>query len=608
MQVRSLRIDRFRGIEHLSLDLHARNVLVGPNNGGKSTILEALDLLLYSGLGRPRPAPTELDYFDRDVGAGFEVEAVLGDLSEETLGLAVGALEGWKASSGTVVPEVDGAGIETVIRAKVTGTDELEAVHEYAKPEMEGQRFGPRVRSTLGWVFDGRAREPSRQLAFYQGGLLDQLFRGVDLDPALALLREALAQGADSINADASVAAVLAGIGEDLASLGLMPRGQPDFEAGSVSNRELLQTLRLALPGPGAQAIPLARNGRGAQRLVLIAILLRLARAGAGNALVGGFEEPEEALEPLRQVQAAKMIRGIADAGGQIFISTHSPEIVRSFDSDDIVLVERTPGIRARRITFSSAARHGYERRLDMPLVRALFGRYPVMVEGVSDRSVFATFWDALVAGGRVKPAEELGLEFISAEGNSHLPMTVRVLSEAGKAVVAWLDFDDRKPADTIIDEALASCVVLYADSPTANNLERALAATIPIDTLALAMAAVASDRGDNWEAQRDDLVRRSDGLLTVEVKKAIGASASLQEALHLTSEPDTQALVAKCLGAKSAPAPFEIKGGRSARIFAETVVETSGVPGPFENIMVALEGWIDAGALPGMRLDMAPV
>src|ERR1035437_2710544 len=98
MQVRRLRIERFRGIDQLVIDPTSRNVLVGPNNAGKSTILEALDLLLYPGLGRPRPTPTELDFYDRNVADGFIIEGVLGDLSEETLALAVEALEGWKAS------------------------------------------------------------------------------------------------------------------------------------------------------------------------------------------------------------------------------------------------------------------------------------------------------------------------------------------------------------------------------------------------------------------------------------------------------------------------------------------------------------------------------
>jgi hypothetical protein len=55
-------------------------VLLGPNNAAKSTVLESLDLLLHPGVGRPRPAPDEIDYFRRDPSQGFEIEAVLGDL------------------------------------------------------------------------------------------------------------------------------------------------------------------------------------------------------------------------------------------------------------------------------------------------------------------------------------------------------------------------------------------------------------------------------------------------------------------------------------------------------------------------------------------------
>lgn len=53
MQIRSITIQRFRGIEHLQFEPSARTVILGPNNARKSTVLEALDLLLHHGIGRP---------------------------------------------------------------------------------------------------------------------------------------------------------------------------------------------------------------------------------------------------------------------------------------------------------------------------------------------------------------------------------------------------------------------------------------------------------------------------------------------------------------------------------------------------------------------------
>jgi predicted ATP-dependent endonuclease of OLD family len=56
MQIRQLAISRFRGIQYTVVHPGQRAVLLGPNNAAKSTILEALDLALHPGLGRPRVA------------------------------------------------------------------------------------------------------------------------------------------------------------------------------------------------------------------------------------------------------------------------------------------------------------------------------------------------------------------------------------------------------------------------------------------------------------------------------------------------------------------------------------------------------------------------
>jgi len=265
MQLRQVTIERFRAIEALTLTPGPRNVLLGPQNAGKSTVLEALDLLLHHGIGRPRPAPTEIDYFGRDPAEGFAIEAVVGALDEPMLAETNRFLEGWHVESRELVGEPEGEGIEPVFRVRVRGTPDFELLHEFAKPEAEGARFGRPLRSILGWVFDGRQRDPARQLAFYQGGMLDRLFAPDALDPAVDELRTALEAGATAVNDDEAVADVLGGLADDLRRLGLVGDGErPEFELGAVSQRELLQSLRLALPAQGVQ-IPLFRQGRGAQ-------------------------------------------------------------------------------------------------------------------------------------------------------------------------------------------------------------------------------------------------------------------------------------------------------------------------------------------------------
>ena len=435
MQIRRLTITRFRGIEHTVMYPGRRAVLLGPNNAAKSTILEALDLALHSGLGRPRPVPDELDYYSRDPSRGFEVEVVLGALETAFLAEVRDHLEGWDPAARQIVPEPDAEGAEAVVRVRVAGSADLDLAHEFAKPESSGARFGPRLRRQVGWLFDGRARDPSWQMTFHRGGVLDRLFDGHELSPAVEYVRTAMRDGAAAFSDHDAVLAVLTSIGADLEGLHLLEPGtSPGFELGSVSERELLQTLRLALPVLPDVMIPLRRQGRGVQRLALVASLLRLAEQPDAPPPVAAFEEPEEALEPLRQAQMASLITRIADGGGQVLVVTHSTEIARAFSLDDLHLVGDDPrgSLLSLRDTLSERAKQGYERRVDGPVVLALFTAVPVLVEGPSDRACYSVFWDALAAIGQIKPRFARALEFVNCE--------------SAQISLRWHDFS-RRPA-----------------------------------------------------------------------------------------------------------------------------------------------------------------
>lgn len=614
MRIRRVDIRGFRGVRELSLAPGPRTVILGPNNAGKSTILEALDLLLHSGRGRSRPQPSEIDYFGRDPSRGFQVEAVLGDLPDVLMPEVRRYLEGWKAASEQLVPEVEGDGIEPVIRVRVRGTPEFDVIHEFAKDEAEGVRFHLGLRAQVAWVFDGRTREPGYQLAFYQGGLLDRLFADIDLDPAAEALRTALGQGAGAVNTESGVRGKLDMLATDLHALGLLRPGEsPQFEVGAVSVRELLQSLRLTLPG-GTVQIPLARQGRGAQRLLLMAVLLRLAQA-AKRPVIGGFEEPEEALEPIRQSQIAHILSQIADSGGQIFVVTHSPEVARSFAIDDVLLLdERAGGAGARplRKALSEPVRQKYERWLDGAVVRALFARIPMLVEGPGDRAMVETFWRALSDPAKqgagespVRPREQIGLDFVNCEGAHELPMMARLMKEAGKCVVAWVELDVPEELARLRTEGHCSALVLHDSRDGHHNLEQALAESASIAALTAALAKLAGIRGYSWDEQCHCLVSSCEGMPPA-ARESIKVSDGLQNALELLDEADARKLIARLLAAKGVT-PFEMKGARQARIVAETVLEVDGkVPAPFARAFRALDRWISAGCQGQVEIPMA--
>ena len=607
MKIRRIVIRRFRGLRSFELHPGATTLLIGPNNAGKSTVLEALDLLLHPGWGRPRPQPTELDYYARDPSAGFEIEAVLGDLSPAFSADTHQHLEGWHAGTSEVTADPDGDGAEPAVRVRVVGTSDFDLQHEFAKPESEGRRFGPAVRRQLGWLFDGRTRDPAWHMTFHQGGVLERLFADADLIPGLDQLREALGEGADKINSDTAFFGGLTSIGEELVNLHLLGEGQvPGFELGSISQRELLLTLRLALPVLPELMIPLVRQGRGAQRLLLVAVLLRLADAEKALSPIAAFEEPEEALEPMRQAQIAAMIKQISQEGGQVFVVTHSPEVVRAFALDDVVLVADRPRGEPKPLVtaMSEASKQGYERRLDGPVVRALFARIPLLVEGPGDRAIFSVFWDHLHAQKRVEPRYARALEPVNCEGADHQRAVARLLCEAGKPVAAWVERDRVRTLSDLRAGGHCSALLIYPEPESHHKLEAALAQVCTLEALAEGMSAMAAARDYTWDEQHDDLCSRAAEDLEEQERVALREASDVLEALQALPENKARQLVLAALTAKDTK-PFEMKGARPARLLAEAVVRIDGVPGCFAEPLIELDQWIADGCLDGREIIM---
>jgi putative ATP-dependent endonuclease of OLD family len=66
MHIKKINIKNFRGIKHLSLELDELTVLIGENNTGKTSILEALRTCLSRSLTRKASPFSDFDYHLQD--------------------------------------------------------------------------------------------------------------------------------------------------------------------------------------------------------------------------------------------------------------------------------------------------------------------------------------------------------------------------------------------------------------------------------------------------------------------------------------------------------------------------------------------------------------
>ena len=109
MKITRIKISNFRGIKSTELLLPGHVVFVGDNNTGKSTVLEAVDLVLGpERLHRPSPIDEHDFYAGEYIGTdekpiSISVEVVVIDLSDEQIIHFGNHIEWWNAKTKTLL-------------------------------------------------------------------------------------------------------------------------------------------------------------------------------------------------------------------------------------------------------------------------------------------------------------------------------------------------------------------------------------------------------------------------------------------------------------------------------------------------------------------------
>jgi len=227
MRVHSLSVTNFRGIKSATICLPAHAVLIGDNNTGKSSVLEAIDLVLGPDRLSRRPPVDEHDFFegrylapatavaeaDHDgqppveaagnpladsVPPRIEIEVTITDLSEEQLARFGGRIEWLNTADGTLFVEADPAGIDAaavVAALRVTfigqydpDDDDFTGATYFTRSLTEDDTptpFRKTDKQHCGFLFLRSLRTGSRALSLEHGSLLDIILRLKEIRPRL---------------------------------------------------------------------------------------------------------------------------------------------------------------------------------------------------------------------------------------------------------------------------------------------------------------------------------------------------------------------------------------------------------------------------------------
>ena len=317
LQIRHLLINRYRGIASLEWrPSPGWNCLVGPGDSSKTTILLAISLLLAPYTVGPR---SQYEYYRRDVAKEFEIEATIGALDLKVLAEASALPSPWGLRDGNLVP-IPLGNDEPVLRVRVRGTEDLEAVYEMLLPSGDVVSFPTSLRKRFNLFQVREDAAAPRAFRFAPGSALG---RDIDNTGMRRAVHDAVSDAAGKLSipetagktiGELQLAFDAAGLPPHLA-LGLVP----------VPTGDLLSIVALHSGESGSEAIPLSHFGSGTREMAALVMLTRAASAG----VILTVDEVERGLEPHRQRQVCDRLVSLIGAAGQIFSTTHSPIVIR---------------------------------------------------------------------------------------------------------------------------------------------------------------------------------------------------------------------------------------------------------------------------------------
>jgi putative ATP-dependent endonuclease of the OLD family len=446
MRIVFLEIRNFRGISQLDWPPAAAvNCLIGPGDSTKTTILDGIELALNP---RSYVFADDSDFFDLDVNKPVKITVTLADLppefkSEDRYGMH---LRGWNAQESKVEDEPR-EGLEDVLSVRVTIDRSLEAAwsifndrigEEGSDPptlryrdarRLTTTRLGPYAERHLGW---GRQSVLTR---------ISDATNNISLQLAEAgrAARETFRKGNQKLFEKTVTRAEQ--LGKQF-SVPVREKYAAELDVQGVS----ISTGGISLHDG---KLPLRRLGTGSSRLIVSAL-----QHDAGGSHIALIDEIEHGLEPHRIARLLKYLKSTTTSEGkisasQIFITTHSPVVIRELTASDIFAVRSEAGtIIARSVKLTAKDLDTVQSHLRSS-PDAFLARRVLVGEGRTEQGLLR----GLDAWWSLKGRDSFALRGaipIDGGGNAKAPVIAEHLLDLGYKVLLLIDTDEPSPADLI--------------------------------------------------------------------------------------------------------------------------------------------------------------
>lgn len=465
MKICRVSINNFRGIKSGSVFLNGNAVFVGDNNSGKSTLLEAIDLVMGPDRLSKCPVIDEHDFYAGEylvdgVSVEISIEVVVIDLSEEQLRHFGNYIEWWDKAQNEILhgPPAGDTEKECVVPAlRIV----FQGSYDPEEDDFDGQtyfaltlrggaqavRFQKKDKRYCGFLYLRTLRTGNRALSLERGSLLDIILQLKEIRPQMweSVINQ-LKDVSVATDPELGIKDVLSTVQDSLSSIVSYDTAESPIIKVSNLTREHLRKVLTVFLGSGVKdstgveyATPYYHQGTGTINTLVLTLLSMIAEIK--DNVIFAMEEPEIALPPHIQ---KRVVLSVIERSDQALFTSHSPYVIEEFATDQIMVVSRLDGI-LRAIVANmppTVKAKSYREEFRRRFCESLLARRVLITEGRTEYDVYTIAARKLQ---RIHPEKSLAFELlgispINAETDSQIAELGQYYRRLNKTVYAIFD------------------------------------------------------------------------------------------------------------------------------------------------------------------------
>ena len=460
MYIYKIIIENFRSIKKLEWKPNKNvNVIIGPNGCGKSTLATALDYLLNPYIQWYNRTLSDIDYYDRNTSNTILIEVWFKDLDD--------FIEDDGELYFEHVDENDNIsenGKELVLITRFKAGPDKKPIHSIFSNGKE-HSFKQVHKGIINFKYIESERDPLKELSFVRNSVLSKFIHHDNLNVLIqSIIEEFNNTTTACLMKDPDFKLALENLGNNFANFNLISDDEVaiSLEATELSESKTLQAFSLVFKNKNTENyIPIKYQSKGIKNLMLLIALGEMLKETG----ILFLEEPEQNLEPFMQ---RKIIQNITDTiKGQIFLTTHSIEVAKMHEFEDIFLMRDgefspLPSLECVDNKFKKKIEQFAKR----DLISGLFSKGVLLVEGEADLSGLSIFSKKYKKG-----LEYNGVDLIMGGGKDEIYKYAKFFSECNIPCICLIDNDDdieRLLNDFVKNKVQCLILILPKDYETA--------------------------------------------------------------------------------------------------------------------------------------------